>query len=122
MNKRGSAIVESVMIFPLVILVIFALVYMMIYFYQQLEDQVDLHIMLRAESGEISNNMFYGDRQEHGFPVYKEAQQIFSYSIVGIEHRGLLQSRSKQINGRKYLIDEVKIVRTSGVLGEEKGD
>ena len=118
MNKKGNAIVESALIFPLVILTVMALIYMMVYFYGQLSDKVDMHIALRAEGGELCENMYYKDIEDNGFVIYKEAQQIYSSGNSYMQRKGLLDAREKTFTARKYLIDETRYVRLLDVLGD----
>lgn len=122
MNKKGGAIVESVMVFPLVVFSLMALIYMMIYFYDQLENRVDMHIMLRAECGEVCDNMDYGDRGESAVPIYKKAQQLSSYDVISITGNEMLNAHSKSIEARKYLIDEVKFIRSINATGDALSD
>ena len=118
MNKKGNAMVESAMIFPLVILTVVALIYIMIYFYGQLSDKVDMHVTLRAESGEICENMHYKTIDDYGFTVYKEAQQIYSNGNLHMDKAVLLNVREKNFSARKYLIDETEYVRLVRLLGD----
>lgn len=118
MNKEGSAMVESAMVFPLIIFTLMALIYMMIFFYDQLGHKVDMHMMLRAESGKMCENMFYGNTQETGFNVYKDRQQISSYGTVVSEKKWLLAERKKEFSARKYLIDEAGFVRMTDAIAD----
>ena len=125
MNKKGGAIAESVMVFPLVVLSVAAIISMMAYFYMQLSQRVDMHMVLRAESGMVCGNMFYGNIGENDFSVYKKSQQLYSEDVVTFRDSGILMSREKSQAARKYLIDEVKFVRMAGaaedaVSGNEK--
>ena len=118
MSKRGSAIVESVMIFPLVVMSAVILIFIMIYFHTQICERVDMHIMLRAESGKLCENMFYQNDINSDFTVYKEAHQIYSKKRYESEGNLLLDKNSKEIYARKYLVDEVKYIRMTGVIEE----
>lgn len=115
-NKKGAAIVESVMVFPLVIISVITLIFMMIYFYAQLNERVDMHIALRAEGGMICENLFYNSEVSDRFTVYKKPQQIYSNSVVDIEGNLISGEKSKEIAARKYLIDECEFVRISDVV------
>ena len=95
MNKKGGVIAESAMVFPLVVLSVVALISMMTYFYMQLSERVDMHIVLRAESGRGCENMFYGNLPDRSFSVYKKPQQLYSEHIVRFGSKGLLESRKK---------------------------
>ena len=118
MNKRGGAIVESVMVLPVVVMSVVIVIYMMIYFYLQICERVDMHMLLRAESGIICENMFYSNNSNSKLPVYKETQQIYSIGVVEFDRKLLLKGKNKEISSRKYLVDEVKFVRTAGILND----
>lgn len=118
-NKKGAAIVESVMVFPLVIVSVITLIFMMVYFYAQLNERVDMHIALRAESGRLCENMFYGTEASDKFSIYKKPQQLYSSSIVDIEGNLISKGKEKEIAARKYLIDECKFVRMSDIVEDE---
>jgi len=119
-NKKGAVIVEAAMVFPLVIITVITLIFMMIYFYSQLNERVDMHIMLRAESGSICENVYYDNKVNDSFPIYMKSQQIYSNSIVDVEGNLIMRKRDKQIEARKYLIDECKYVRMTDILEEEE--
>ena len=118
-SKKGAAIVESVMVFPLVILSVIVLIFMMVYFYAQLNERVDMHIALRAESGRICQNVFYNNKESNNFSIYKKVQQIYSHSAVKVKGNMISERHEKEITARKYLIDECKFVRMSDVVEDE---
>lgn len=123
-SKKGSVIVEATAVFPLAIISLIALVFMMSYFYCQLNERVDMHVMLRAESGKLCGNMFYGNDVNDEITVYEKSQQIYSTSIVNSQYNRILKKRGKEISARKYLIDECKFIRMSnavedGILTDE---
>lgn len=120
MNKKGSIIVEAAMIFPLVFMSVMILIFMMIYFYSQLSERTDIHILLRSESGKVCDNMFYGNEVKSDFPVYKKAQQIYSEGTFNMSNRFFLNSREKQITARKYIIDESRFVRLKSLSEAEQ--
>ncbi len=118
MNRKGGIIVESVMVFPLVVLSVTALISMTSYFYMQLGKSVDMHVMLRAESGIVCDNMFYGNEPDTGFSVVKKTQQLYCEGNVHFGKKGILSEREKKICARKYLIDEASFVRLAGTAGD----
>lgn len=118
MNKRGSAIVEAVMIFPLAVMSAVILIFIMIYFYTQLCDRVDMHIMLRAESGQLCENVFYENEVSDAFTLYRETQQIYSIGTAELDRKMLLEGKNKEFSARKYLVDEGRVVRMAGITGE----
>lgn len=120
MNKRGGAIVESVLIFPLVVMSVVSLIFIMIYFHEQLCDRVDMHIRLRAESGEICENMVYYNETDDEITVYRETQQIYSKSSNSFNGKLILNEKHTEISARKHLIDEGRFVRMAGIIEYEK--
>ncbi len=109
--------VEGVMVFPITIMAVTVLIFMMTYFYSQLDDRVDMHIILRAESGELCDNLFYVNRENTEIPVFKKTQQLYSKSNVSIDNSLILSGRHKEISARKYLIDECRFIRMTGAIG-----
>lgn len=111
MNRKGSAIVEAAMVFPVMFLSIIAVLYMLIYFYNQVENQIELHMMLRSENGAICNNMYYDNQLDDNLSVYRKGTVIYSYSTTTMADKGLLKGREKQIYAEKYIINEVMVIR-----------
>ena len=90
----------------------------MIFFYGHLEKRVDMHIMLRAECGEVCDNMTYFNKAGSDVTVYEKAQQLCSYDTVSLNRKGILKRKSRKIEARKYLINEVKLVRRNSAIGD----
>ena len=52
--------------------------------------------------------------------VYKETQQIYSKGIVKSDKWLLLYGRDKELYARKYLVDEARFIRMTGIINYEK--
>ena len=115
MNKKGSAIVEAALVFPVMILCIVAVLWILIYFFDQLEAKVDTHIMLRKEAGELCGNYYYVNNDEEGV-YYRNAKGIYAYATASLDNKGVLKGRSKTVKAEKYLIDEVRTVRLVDIV------
>lgn len=117
MNKKGSAVVEAAMVFPVMLLAVIAVLYMLIYFYNQVDKQVELHITLRSENGKICDNMYYENRICNNLSVYRKGALLYGYSTISMEEKGILEGREKLLYGEKYLIDETLVVRMADLAG-----
>lgn len=106
--------VEAAMVFPIMILTILAVLWMLVYFYQQIDSKVNLHMVLRAESGAVCGNFNYVNL-ESDLQTYRSAQQIYGYDTVQLENKGILGSREKEIRAGKYLIDEAQLIRITNL-------
>ncbi len=114
-SKKGAALVEAAMIFPLVIAGVMAVIYIVINMYSSLSLQTSLHMALRRESGELSQTVY---RQEAGknFPMQKDwsgirpvirMEQKSEYGIDILFHDRVM----RQEEGRVYVIDEAELIR-----------
>lgn len=119
MNKKGSIIAEAAMVFPVIILSLIAVIYILIYFYDQTGEQVKMHMVLRSESGRMCDNMYYDNQDADGMTVYRKNNKIYSYKMVSLGKNGLLEAREKSLYAEKYLIDEAAIVRMADIMGSE---
>ena len=122
MNRKGNATVEAALIFPLVILSVVALIYMLLYFYRLTEIRTEMHIALRAESGRIRETVFYEKEPKEPFPVYRKAGCLYSSGTVTFTETGLLKAGKKELSAKKYVIDEAEFIRLTDLLKGDKND
>ena len=54
-NKKGTAMVEAALVFPIVILSVCGVIYMLIFFYETAETRAAMHTVLKAESGKTTH-------------------------------------------------------------------
>lgn len=114
-NKRGSALVEAALIFPLVIAGVMAVLYIIIGSYLSLSLQSSLQIAIRKECGESSETV-YRIEESSEYPVTKV--MIGLRPAIAMEEerkyriRGLFNNEiSRKEKGRSYIIDEAEIIR-----------
>lgn len=111
MNKKGTSTVEAAIVFPLVILVVLALISILIFFYQLTESNVKMHLALRAESGRLSGTIHYRNEEDAPFPIYERERRVYSRVSLTFFSRGLLQSLSKDLYAYKYADNEQNFIR-----------
>lgn len=99
------------MVFPLVILAVLALIYILIFFYQVTETNVKMHLALKAESGKLSETLDYGEKPETPYPIYRNAGSICYKGALSFLERGLLKSLHKEISASKYVDNERAFIR-----------
>lgn len=122
MNKKGGAIVEAAMVFPVMLLAVIAVLHMLIYFYNQVDRQAELHMTLRLENGAICNNLYYENQPQNGLSVYRKGRSIYSYDTIRMKKRGLLEERETMLYAEKYLIDDTMVVRMADIVRAEGTD
>lgn len=110
-NKKGSAIAEAAVVFPVIILSILAVMYMFIYFYDQVAQQTRVHSALRSEAGLICGNMYKKHNDGQELPVYRKGETVYCYGYAASDGTGMLESRRKRIYAEKYLADGAAVVR-----------
>lgn len=121
-NKRGSAIVEAALVFPVIILSLMAVICIYVYFYDQVQQQAEVHSVLRSEAGLICENMYNRNQNETELPVYRQTDRIYCYSHAVMEGNGMLKKAEHQIRAQKYITDDTSVVRLADfVKGEQAG-
>ena len=136
LNKTGSAMVEAAIIFPLVILAVMTMVYLIINLYLEVTLNVRLHMELTEEAGKLSDTVIYSDINNNGNlysgnkldnlsdrkTVYIEREN----TLLKDEIRGEISNMtiSKGLSNRKYnhkwiavksIIDEEQFVRCKDI-------
>lgn len=122
MNKKGGMMVEAAVVFPVIILALLAVLYMLIYFYSQVGEQVKMHIKLRSECGLICENMYYGNQDDSQITFYRDGNSIYCYSSVDSYGSNMLENWGKELSAEKYLIDETAVVRMVDLAGNVAGE
>jgi hypothetical protein len=114
-SRKGAAMVEAAIIFPLVIAAVAAVIYIVTGLYESLSLQSSLHLALRKECGALSETVY---RQETTENFQPERIRIGLRNAVRME-----EEREYQINilfkdritrkeqGRSYLINEPELIR-----------
>lgn len=121
--------VESAIVFPLVILAVFSAIYILIALYTEAVTQGELHGRLRREAGLSTETVLfqgtelsyvediYAIKARSGYFTIDEQGQIWDRRLYGnasmsARDRGLLRKTfSKEIRGRVYVLDEAAYIR-----------
>ncbi len=103
--------VEAAIVFPLVILTVAALIQILVFFYQLTEVNVKMHLALRAESGNLSKTVLYGEKETPPYPIYRKGSRLYYSARISFLPKGILQQIHKEIWARQYITREAAIVR-----------
>ena len=119
-DDRGSAIVEAVIVLPIVILAVMSVVVIISYISGTVFTSVDVHRHLRSEEGrEAGTRATYGIEKTGDISdEYHNGRKIKAANIV-INQNGkfLLESElKKNKDARVYVIDEKKTTRYKDLL------
>lgn len=121
-SKKGSAMVEATMIFPMVIASVVAVLYIIIGLYLSLSLQASLHLALRKECGEISQTVYRVEQIEE---FQYEEEKLGLRPIIKMEaERDYRVSKlftkdiSRTEKGRSYVLDEAEGIRILSLAGE----
>ena len=122
MNKKGSAIVEAAMVFPVVILAVMSVIGALVYFYVQIGEQVEMHMVLRSESGAICENLYYSEGNVDDRAVYRKNGKLYCYGTVQRDRKWLMPEAEKQLYAEKYILDDTLVIRTADLMKEGAGN
>ncbi|MDD2217131.1 MAG: hypothetical protein PHW03_02360 [Eubacteriales bacterium] len=128
MNKKGAAIVEGAIIYPLIILSIITALYILIGLYNEAASVSELHTVLRQSSGNESETVKAENFKEGGVELNNK-MGIFYDSIQGsikeeVKAGGLIKViLKKDYCDEITIIDEEKYIRwsdaASGIIKKE---
>lgn len=120
--KKGSALVEAALIFPIVIAGVMAVIYIIIGIFSAFTLQSSIHMNLKKEAGKISETIIKEEQTKqysikermHGFNnvLYTEADAEYK------TNRLFKKSIDRREKGRVYVIDEAEFVRRTQLAKE----
>lgn len=112
MNKKGTAMAEAAIVFPLVILCAAALIQILVFFYQVTQTNVNMHLALRAECGTLSKTVGYEGAGAPPYPICRSGNHLYYSARLPFLGGGILQQAHKDISARQYVYRGMTIVRT----------
>lgn len=120
-SKRGTAMVESAVVLPLVIMTVAVIVYILIFMHQQVSIRSKMHLALSSEGGKASDTVRTLRTESPRFPVYKSGKSkmgtVYYEGTVSFVKRGLLsRTYAENQNGHKYFIREVDLIRVVDMI------
>lgn len=120
MNRKGTAMVEAAVVFPMVILTVMALIYMFQIFFRETEIRADMHKALRAESGKCCQTLQYQENIQSPFPIYRKGERLYCRGTLQSKERGILKAGEKMLYSDKYLDDERNFIRKIDLIPQRE--
>lgn len=114
--------VEAALVFPIVILSVMALIYMLIFIYQQTQLRAQMHMALRAESGRASQTVEYLTKAKSPYPVYRKGLTVYYEGVLDFRKKGLLIPVRKDLSARGHINDEVAFIRLADLVKAGGGE
>jgi len=139
-GKSGSAIVEATMVFPLVILAVVTLLYILISLYEMSAVQSRMHLLLRHEEGNITDTSYTSGYGANFVPEDKYGRRAFDAQMITFEayragnrqlcveyekargSKGLLRTFIKEQSSSVFIIDEETFIRRADLLKNNQND
>ena len=114
-SKRGSAIAEAAIVFPVVIIAVLTVIYILITLYIDASYAARDHMALRFAAGQETGTVIRGDEYGENKPVDKFGRKPFNELAVIIPETRLLEKILNAERGSAYVIDEADYVRKADV-------
>ncbi len=117
-DRKGSTIVEAAVVFPLVILTVTAVIYILAFMYDEAAAQVEMHLALNAHMGRETRTVITYSNVPENANIYEGKKDIekcyFAENGLRFGKKGLLRhSFMKRLESRIYSVDEKKHIRYS---------
>ncbi len=115
MNRKGGAMVEAALVFPIIVLSLMAIIAIMIFLFEEAASQAELHLVLRTEVGRQTGT-FHGKTGSSNVSIRRGIMGIHSIingtsSVTFEETRILPREVRKPLTGYLHLVDERKYAR-----------
>ncbi len=128
-NKKGTAMVEAAIIFPVIIFTVVTLMYMTAGLYAQSVFNTALHMTLTSEAGKISDTVSYNNSSKNTLMYYDKfiitpENTLFKNVIIGEMKSmqkigGIVQGRDIQCyEAVVNVIDEEVYIRCADMFSE----
>ena len=116
-GKKGSAIAEAAIVFPIVIIVVMTVIYILITLYVDASSVARDHLALRAEAGQKSETVSVDDNFSNIAPKDKYGRRPFVRQVCTTEEFRFPDRLLLADEGRVYIIDEAFYIRVIDFLG-----
>lgn len=115
-TKKGSAMVEAALVLPVVILTVMAVIYILVFLYNETAVRAKVHVAANAKMGDETGVSITKKHIPHGIGVTKGSALLgsayYADGSVSFKKKGILKnSFTKQINTYTYEVDEKKLIR-----------
>ncbi len=122
-SRKGTAMVEASIVFPLVICAVVALIYITVNLYLSLSFQTSLHMALRNDCGEQAETVYRPAAELKDYTCHKSrfglrfailAENTHESRMEGLFHHRVYRTET----GRAYLLDEAELLRIADGIKE----
>ena len=110
-SKRGSTMVEAAVVFPLVILSIVSVAYMMIGMFQIVSEISMFHTALREEAGLLTQTYEISPKSVRDYDFSGRSDRVSSKTEVRFRRGALLDEGIFEMEGYAYRIKEEDYIR-----------
>lgn len=110
-SKRGSTMVEAAVVFPLVILSIVSVAYMMIGMFQLACEASMFHTALREEAGFLTQTYEISPKSVRNYDIARKPDRVSSEAEVSIRRGALIKEGRYTLEGYAYRINEEDYIR-----------
>ncbi len=123
MNKKGSTMVESALVFPLVVLSLVAIIMILVFLLSENVVRVEAHHAIRVECGERTGT-YIGESKNTDVTIVRKQNGVFSIlegtQNVHFNGSGILEGAyNKSVCGFQHLLDEQKYIRYADLFISE---
>lgn len=113
--------IEAAVLFPIIIVTSITIVLIVMFFYSQMKEQMDMHGAIRYEMSVATgktrgfNISDYGGEIKTQKTIYGD--QILAKNTIGMDFRGILREKEKYVlEDQGYSVKGVEYVRTLNLL------
>jgi len=121
-HEEGSALVEAAIVFPLVILTVLTMIYIMIFMYAKVASSCGVQMATRKEAGETAGTVMVltgvpGD-VALATEIHSLRKCIAGEKQTMVDAKGLVRRMTSITEGRSYVLDEKMEIRLTDFVGE----
>ena len=124
-KRRGSTFVEAALVFPVCILAVVTVVYIMLFLYTEAATQAMVHVAANAGAGAKTDTVISSGHLPRGVAAYESSRSglscIRAEKGISVRTGGIgARMMRREIASTSYTVDEAKLIRytdiVSGVL------
>lgn len=110
-SKRGSTMVEAAVVFPMVILSVVSVVYMMIGMFQVTRECAMFHTYLLSQAGEVTETFRIYPESSREYSADEKNSRITAEYDVEMKGGAMIRKGSFELSGEAACVDEEEYIR-----------